>query len=137
MASPYDFSGMSQFGLTLPGSTNLAAMNGGQGLLAQPSAIGGGFTPLAPNQGFGFNMPTAQFGLSALQGLGNLWGAFQANKLARDQFNFQKGVTETNIGNQIKSYNTALEDRARTRAFTEGRSAADAEAYIDKNRLTR
>ncbi|AIU44324.1 hypothetical protein RG2014_070 [Delftia phage RG-2014] len=135
MASPYDFSSMANYGLQMPGAAGLPMMGGAQGI-QMPGYAPSQYQPQAP-QGFGFNMPTAQFGMGMLQSLGGLYGAFQANKLARDQFNFQKGVTETNLGAQLKSYNTALEDRARARAFTEGRDQASADAYVEKNRLTR
>lgn len=69
--------------------------------------------------------------------LGNLWGANRALGLARDQFAFQKDFANTNLANQIKSYNTALEDRARSRAVAEGRSQESAQEYIDRNRMSR
>lgn len=87
--------------------------------------------------GLGMNIPTLRLGLGALSSLGNIYGAFQANKLARDNFNFTKDVTNTNLNNQIKSYNTTLEDRARSRATQEGRDQASADAYIAANRLSR
>lgn len=85
----------------------------------------------------GMNIPTFQLGLSTLGSLGNLYGAFQSNKLAKDQFNFTKDITNTNLNNQIKSYNTALEDRARSRAVAENRDSASADAYIERNKLSR
>lgn len=85
----------------------------------------------------GLNAPTLKMGLSGLNSLANIWGAWQANQLAKDQLAFTKGVTNTNLNNSIKSYNTALEDRARARGFTEGQSSSDIQSYIDKNRLTR
>lgn len=107
--------------------------------LQLPQSLGGGMpqVPGAQAGQFGFNMPTAQLGLGMLQGFGNLYGAFQANKLARDQFNFQKGMANTNMDNAIKTFNTTLEDRSRNRAFTEGRDPAEAAAYYEKNKLTR
>ena len=107
------------------------------------------FPQVAKDQGFslnnantgnfdlGWNAPTLKMGLSAIGTLGNLWGAWQANRLARDQFNFTKNVTNTNLNNQIQSYNTALEDRARARGAMEGQTTAEIQAYIDKNRLNR
>ena len=107
------------------------------------------FTQAAKNQGFnlnstntgnfdlGWNAPTIKMGLSGIGTLGNLWGAWQSNRLARDQLNFTKDVTNTNLNNQIQSYNTALEDRARARGVMEGQTTAETQAYIDKNRLNR
>lgn len=86
---------------------------------------------------FGLNAPTAQMGLQGLNTLGSLWGAFQAQKLAREQFDFTKSTTNTNLNNSIKSYNTSLEDRARSRGFTEGQSGGQIQSYIDSNRLSR
>ena len=91
----------------------------------------GGYQPLE----FGMNIPTAQLGLTGLSTLGNLWGSFQSNKLARDSFNFQKGMVEKNYANQIKSYNTALTDRATTRGFVQGDSTEMTQQYINDNKL--
>lgn len=96
--------------------------------------VGKGVT--TPGLGFGLNLDTAKLALSGLGTIGNLWAAFQAQKLAKKQFDFTKRITETNLANQVQSYNTTLEDRGRSRAFAEGQSASDAQAYIDKNRLT-
>ena len=84
---------------------------------------------------FGMNMPTFQLGLQGLGTLGSLWGTFQSNKLARDSFNFQKGFAERNLANQIKSYNTALTDRATTRGFVQGDSKDKTQQYINDNKL--
>jgi hypothetical protein len=85
----------------------------------------------------GWNAPTLQMGIQGLNTIGNIWGAWQSNKLAKDQLNFTKMITNTNLNNQIKSYNTALEDRSRSRAAVEGQSASEAQSYIDRNRLSR
>jgi hypothetical protein len=94
------------------------------------------FRPNGGNMGgLGFNLDTANLALGGLQSLGNLWQAWEANKLAKEQFKFQKGFSQTNLANSIQSYNTTLEDRTRSRAFTEGQSPEQAQMYIDKNRL--
>lgn len=85
----------------------------------------------------GMNIPTFQLGLGALGSLANIYGGFQANKLAKDQLSFAKNVTNTNLNNQIKTYNTALEDRARSRAVAENRDQSSADAYIEANKLSR
>lgn len=86
--------------------------------------------------GLGLNIGTGQLALGGLSALSNLWGANKQLRLAEDQFDFTKKIATTNLNNQVKSYNTALEDRTRSRAAMEGSSAAEAEAYIDKNRLS-
>ena len=109
-----------------------------QGQMGQ--GFNGGLSPSQPGGefnlgGLGFNMDTAKLGLSGIQTLGNLWNAFQAQQLARDQFNFTKGITEKNLANQIKSYNTTLEDRIRARGFTEGQSQSQIDEYTSRNRV--
>lgn len=104
------------------------------GVAGNPSFSGSSF--FNPNNtSFGLNANTLNFGLQGLQGLGNLWGAWQTNKLARDSFNFTKDFANRNLANQTQSYNTALEDRARSRAAVEGQTSAESQAYIDRNRL--
>jgi hypothetical protein len=90
------------------------------------------------NQGkLGFNVPTVNMALQGIGTIGSLWAGFKQLGLAKEKFNYEKGVTDTNLANSIKSYNTALEDRARSRAFTEGRSQDEANAYVEKNKMTR
>ena len=106
-------------------------MNAGTGLNNPTSFLSGSANQL------GMNVPTFQLGLGALGSLANIYSGLQANKLAKDQLNFTKSVTNTNLNNQIKSYNTALEDRARSRATAENRDQSSADAYIAANKLTR
>ena len=89
------------------------------------------YTPLE----FGMNLPTAQLGLLGLGTLGSLWGSFQSNKLARDSLNFQKDFAQKNLANSIKSYNTALTDRATSRGFVQGDSKDTTQQYINDNKL--
>ena len=85
----------------------------------------------------GLNIPTFQLGLGALGSLANIYSGFQANSLAKDQLAFTKSITNTNLNNSIKSYNTQLEDRARSRATAENRDQSSADAYIAANKLSR
>lgn len=119
--------------------TGLNPQTSGLGL--QAPNFGGNPTSTVPGATSGFqlglNAPTIQMGISGLSALGNLWGAFQASKLAREQLDFTKQVTNTNLNNSIQSYNTTLEDRARARGVAEGRSDAEVQNYVNNNRLTR
>lgn len=129
-------------GYQIPLST-LASLDKPQESIAQPTSVYGaaqiGNPITAPAQGFqlGANLPTAQLGLAGIGALGSLWNSFNANSLARDQLNFTKKVTNTNLNNQMKSYNTALEDRARARGAVEGQSQDQIDEYINTNRMTR
>jgi|SRR5690606_19151070 len=89
---------------------------------------GGGLSGFLQSDGF-------RTGLQGVQSLANLWNAFQANKLARQQFRFTRNFANANLANQTQSYNTALEDRARSRGVMEGRSQAEVDSYIAANRL--
>ncbi|AVO23153.1 hypothetical protein RIVERRIDER_72 [Xanthomonas phage RiverRider] len=135
------FSG--SYGLGRPtGMADLPATNyGANGAGFVPAQGGAGVAGIggmgAGGSGLGWNMNTLQLGLGGLQTLGGLYGAFQANKLARDQFNFSKSFANTNLNNSMQTYNTALADRARSRAVVEGQSDAERDQYVDQNRLTR
>ena len=94
-----------------------------------PTSGSGMNTPL------GMNLGTGQLVLGTIGTLGNLWAAFQAQKLAKEQFEFQKGVTNTNLANQIQSYNTSLIDRINARSFMQGDSQAVTDKYIADNLL--
>lgn len=98
--------------------------------------LGGGAPGGGMGGGLGLNMGTAQMAMAGLQTIGNLWSAFQANKLAKKAFNFQRDFANTNLRNQTQTYNTALEDRGANRAFVQGMSPDAARAWLDKNRLT-
>ena len=87
--------------------------------------------------GLGMNVGTGQLALGGLSALSGIWGAYNSNKLANQQFKFTKDTTNTNLNNQIKSYNTALEDRITARAATQGQDSAYVNDYLNKNRLTR
>lgn len=68
---------------------------------------------------------------------GGLYSAFQQNRMASDALDFQKDAYRTNLRNSVQSYNSALEDRIRSRYAAEGRSSADVDRYLDQNRLRR
>ena len=76
-------------------------------------------------------------GLQGLQTIGGLIGAFGSLSLANKQFNLQKDVLNTNLKNQIQAYNTALEDKARSRGAVESQTPEQVAAYIAANKATR
>jgi hypothetical protein len=113
--------------------------------LSTPSATGGfgGYSPGGANssglfgvQGLGANLPTLQLGLGALSTGFNLYSGLKALGLAQDQFQFNKQLASKNLTNSVASYNTALTDRATSRAVTEGQTAAQRDAYINANKLS-
>ena len=83
----------------------------------------------------GMNIGTGQLLLGGVGTIGNLWASWQAQKLAKEQFNYQKDITDTNLANQIQSYNTALTDRITSRGFTQGDSQSTIDQYIEKNSM--
>lgn len=123
----YQLAAPGGLGLQMPGTNPATPL----------SVLGSGNDLSADSFNFGANIPTLRMGLSGLNTLGNLWGAWQAQGLARDQLNFTRNVTNTNLNNSIQSYNTALADRARARGVAEGQSSDEVSNYIASNRLTR
>lgn len=83
----------------------------------------------------GFNLPTTQLAFGAAQSLSNMWNAYQANKMAKKQFDFTRDFANVNLENQTKQYNTTLSDISRTRGQIEGQSQAQQDAYYNSNKL--
>lgn len=119
-----------------PGAQTVQGMQDPQQSIAWGSPAGAGGAG-GLGSGLGWNVGTGQLALGGLAALGNLWSASQANGLARQQFDFTKGVTNTNMANQIKSYNTALSDRARSRGAVEGQSPDQVQDYVNRNSMSR
>ena len=103
----------------------------------------GGFTPLIPGfdkagGGLFGGLSSAQKLNAILGGIGTIGGLYASFKqlgLANKQFDFQRNFSNANMANQVQSYNTALGDRERSRAVVEGQSPAQAQSYIDANKL--
>lgn len=132
---------------TMPVNTGvtLNGMSGGQGLLPGSNSFWGSGNKSVLGKGgiggseIGWNLDTIGTGIQGIAAIGGLYNAFQANKLAKEQFAFTKEVSNTNLNNQIKSFNTSMEDRALARARLDGRedTAGYTKDYMDKNQLTR
>jgi len=106
-----------------------------------PSAtnpLGGNTTVSQGNSIFSAsNLNTASNALQGLLALNNLLNSRKQLSLAKDQFNFAKDTTNTNLNNQIKSYNTALTDKINSRAVAQGNDSSYVQDYLNKNLLTR
>lgn len=115
-------------------ASNIASFNlpsvagaGGGGLFGGGGALGTGMSGLQ----------LGSLGLQGLSTIGGLISSFGALNLAKKQFRLQKDVLNTNLNNQIKAYNTALDDKARSRAVVEGQTDQERDAYIEANKATR
>ena len=74
--------------------------------------------------------------------LGNLFMNWRSLGLAEDQlalqqdaFNFNKALTTKNLANQVKSYNTSLEDKMQARAHTETGNKNAYDKQIEERKL--
>lgn len=110
----------------VPGQGGFAPVSG-VGVSGATGGQGGFFGPNFANN--------AGMVLSGVQALGSLWNSYQANKLAKEQVGLQREAFQTNLANQKQTYNTALEDRIRSRYNTEGRSSSEADQYINEHKL--
>lgn len=99
---------------------------------ATPFSMGGMLKSTLFNENGGLNVGNIA---SLLGSIGSIYGAMKSYGLAKDSLDFSKETFKTNLANQTKSYNTALEDRARSRYAQEGGSQSDADDYVRKNRL--
>ena len=137
--------GYSGLGLTMPTDSSGIGLTAPVNTWGNSDWAGGNLAKIGTAPGtnssmdFGWNLDTMKVGVDALAAIGGLYNAFQSNKLAKDQFAFTKEVTNTNLNNQIKTYNTTLEDRALARGRLNGEAdpSAYAAAYTDKNKISR
>ncbi len=128
------YGGMPTLGTPMETFNPMAGVAGGIGGL---SGMGGMGADTGWASKFGGTMGVAKAGIAGLQTLGQLWMGFKAAKMAKKQFQFTKDITNTNLANQIKTYNTALADRARGRGVMESQSQATQDSYVRDNSLSR
>jgi hypothetical protein len=122
-----------------PGAVDLSVAQPNQTGMAPVTA---GFPALGANTNGGFfggmnGFQKVGTGINALAALASLYGGFKQLSLANKAFQFQKAFSTANLDNSIKTYNTALADRARSRAAVEGQDPATSQAYVDQNKLSR
>ena len=141
MAGPYDINFGANIGAQNMQGNYFQGMGNTtpQGIVAPGMNMQGIQAPAMPpttaGTSLGFNLGTGQLALGSIDTFGKLWAAFQMQKLAKDQFEFQKGVMNTNLANQIQSYNTSLVDRINARSFMQGDSQETTDAYIAAHSL--
>lgn len=117
-------------------SPNFLGGGSGPGLFGQGASnpIGG---PAAANTGLGAslgpNIGTGQLAVGGLSALGNLWTAWNATNLAKQSFNFNKTLATDNYTNSADAYNSAVADKANTRAVMENQTPGQAQSYIAAN----
>ncbi|MBL1322182.1 MAG: hypothetical protein COA63_014155 [Methylophaga sp.] len=111
--------GMDQYGGNQP------QQQGGTNYFGQNGSGGGG----------GLNLSGLQAISSMIGTIGGLFNSFQANKLAKETFQFKKDAYGTNLKNSTQQYNTTLEDRIRSRYVTEGRASGEADQYLKNHNL--
>ena len=122
------------------GTSAMAPVSGSpmSGVTVQASTTPG-FTGASPQQGSGPGFWSQEGGagliLGGVQVLGNLWSSYQAHKMAKEQMAFAREQWDTNLANQTQTYNTALEDRIRSRHFTEGKGSDETDTYLAKHSL--
>ena len=74
----------------------------------------------------------SKLGLGAAVSMANLYNGWQAGKLAKQQFEYSKGLSDTNLYNSATNYNAALESQAKSAGIMNGTSDADVAARIAK-----
>ncbi|MNQ52230.1 hypothetical protein D3C85_662360 [compost metagenome] len=132
--------GMGNEGTSDPNMTVPTPYNTSSAWTPPGSPIAGKVTPTGAGglgAGLGMNVGTGQLALGGLGALAGVWNSMNQNKMAKDQFNFQKDFANTNLNNSIKSYNTSLEDRLNARGAVQGDSSAMTQDQIARNRLSR
>lgn len=69
------------------------------------------------------------------KGIGAYTGLRQLS-LAKDSFNFNKGLAQTNLSNQAQTVNTQLEDRQRARIASNPNAYQSLSEYMSKNAVS-
>lgn len=95
------------------------------------------------NTNQGWSLGGAIKGLGGLQGItslvgsiGGIYSGLQQLSLAKKAFKAQQKMAEKNYANTVKSYNTALTDRATSRGVMQSQSQDQVNNYINENKLS-
>ena len=103
----------------------------------QTPQVGGGPGGDGPGAGGNFWSKDGGAGmiLGGVQVLGSLWNSYNQHKMAKEQMSFAREQWDMNLKNQTQIYNTALEDRIRSRHHTEGKGSGATDKYLEKHSL--
>lgn len=88
---------------------------------------------MAPNN----FLPYMNMGIQGINTLGNLFLGFQGMRQAQDAAKWQRGMAENNYNNSVLSYNTAMEDKVRSRygTTTDPNVQAGIDAEVNKRKI--
>lgn len=78
----------------------------------------------------------AKFGLGAYTGITGIQLAKDNLALAKQQWDVQKDYMARNYANQVKTYNSAMQDLYKNRAFIEGKNQDWANQQYEQNKLS-
>ena len=138
---PYSYDMLNQNNLT-ENSGNINSFLGNNSSLATNNLSNNvGLGSINLNQNNGLSNVQKGFGLgqSALSGLGSIASmltGFKSLSLANKDYKLKKQSQETNLDNQVQSYNTSLSDRIKGRASQNGNiSAQQQQDYVNNNSL--
>jgi hypothetical protein len=120
--------GNSNFGLQ-------AGANGGQNFMQKLAFNAPSYDAQGVGTKGGMNLDGIGSILDGVGGIAEIYTALQSIGVAKDNLQFQKDSYNTNLGNQTQTYNTNLEDRVTSQYRTEGKTSADVDSYLQKNRL--
>lgn len=134
--------GISNFGIPYTEDLSSLTVDPNQfgGISKMPGIDMGGGGLFGGGGALGTGMNGFQLGNLALSGLGTIGGlisGFGSLSLAKKNYRLQRDTLNTNMNNQIKAYNTALEDKARSRAVVEGQTDEERDSYIEANKASR
>lgn len=119
------------------GSTGVGGASLTAPVVDAPTAVAGAGGAAGAQQGTGWfgEHGKANTIIGGVQVLGSLWNSFQQHKMAKEQMKFAREQWDTNLENQTQTYNTSLEDRIRSRHFSEGKDAQQTDAYLNEHSL--
>jgi hypothetical protein len=112
-----------------------AGANGGQNWMQKSIWDAPSFNADGVGSKGGMNLDGIGGIMDGIGGIAEIYTALQSIGVAKDNLQFQKDSYNTNLGNQTKTYNTNLEDKIKSRYAYEGKTSADVDSYLQKNRL--